>query len=221
MALQRLDAWIHFSWFAQANWSALQVTRWTKKNHTNRDQSLTRTICFLHYHLDCRGYVISHARAVSIANLVMIRKGSSQLLDFFCLYTCIYICIYIYIYIYIHFFKLTLCSNISSEIAFDNFSLHSHQLPYWLRDSFPWFSFFSLEGTNEDLEWALLDIFTSYIILWVCFIAKGFSLYVQTYMHFFMTFFYKAIPRGELLCLCSVHLPITRVRLSFYIYLMP
>ena len=97
-----------------------------QKNHTNRDQSLTLTIYFLHYHLDCRGCVISHARAVSIANLVMIRKGSSQLTFtiFFCLYTCIYI------YIYIHFFKLTLCSNISSEIAFDNFSLHSHQLPY-------------------------------------------------------------------------------------------
>ena len=177
---------------------------------------MTLTIYFLHYHLDCRSCVISHARAVSIANLVMIRKGSSQLtFRFFFVY------IRVYIYIYIHFFKLTLCINISSEIAFDNFSLHSHQLPYWLRDSFPWFSFFSLEGTNEDLEWALLDIFTSYIILWVCFIAKGFSLYVQTYMHFFMTFFYKAIPRGELLCLCSVHLPITRVRLSFYIYLMP
>ena len=186
-----------------------------QKNHTNRDQSLTLTINFLHYHLDCRDCVISHARAVSTANLVMIRKGSSQLLDFF-------LFIYVYIYIYIFFFfKLTLCSNISSEIAFDNFSLHSHQLPYWLRDSFPWFSFFTLEGTNEDLEWALLDIFISYIILWVCFIAKGFSLYVHTYVHFFMTFFYKAIPRGELLCLCSVHLLITRVRLSFYIYLMP
>ena len=48
-----------------------------QKNHTNRDQSLTLTKCFLHYHLDCRGCVISRARAVSIANLVMIRKGSS------------------------------------------------------------------------------------------------------------------------------------------------
>ena len=37
---------------------------------------------------------------------------------------------------------------------------------------------------------------------------------------FFMTFFYKAISRDKLLCLCSVHLPITRVRLSFYVYLM-
>ena len=46
MVSQRLDAWIHFSWFAQVNWSALQVSRWSKKNHTNRDQSLTRTICF-------------------------------------------------------------------------------------------------------------------------------------------------------------------------------
>ena len=69
-----------------------------QKNHTNRDQSLTLTRCFLHYHLDCRGCVISRARAVSIANLVMIRKGSSQLTFrvFFCLYT--YIHIYIYIY---------------------------------------------------------------------------------------------------------------------------
>ena len=138
-----------------------------QKNHTNRDQSLTLTKCFLHHHLDCRGCVISRARAVSIANLVMIRKGSSQLTFrvFLFIYIHTYIYIYIYIYIYTHFFKLTLRSNISSEIEFDNFLLHSHQIHYSLRGSFQWFSFFTLEGTYEDLEWALLDTFTSYFIL--------------------------------------------------------
>ena len=33
IVLQRWDAWMHFSWFAQANWSALQVTRWSKESH--------------------------------------------------------------------------------------------------------------------------------------------------------------------------------------------
>ena len=76
-----------------------------QKNHTNRDQSLTPTTYFLHYHLDRRGCVTSRARAVSIANLVMIRKGSSQLnLRVFFVHKYIYIYIYIYIYfIYIFF----------------------------------------------------------------------------------------------------------------------
>ena len=75
-----------------------------QKNHTNRDQSLTLTRCFLLYHLDCRGCVISRARAraVSIANLVRIRKGSSQLtFRVFFVYIHTYIHTYIYIYIYI------------------------------------------------------------------------------------------------------------------------
>ena len=76
-----------------------------QKNHTNRDQSLTLTIYFLHYHLECQGCVISHARAVSIANLVMIRKGSSQLtFRVFFVYIHTYIHTYIYIYIYIYIF---------------------------------------------------------------------------------------------------------------------
>ena len=70
-----------------------------QKNHTNRDQSLTLTIYFLHYHLECQGCVISHARAVSIANLVMIRKGSSQLTFRFFLFINVYIYIYIYIFL--------------------------------------------------------------------------------------------------------------------------
>ena len=31
--LQRRTASIHFSWFAQANWWSLQVTRWSKESH--------------------------------------------------------------------------------------------------------------------------------------------------------------------------------------------
>ena len=45
-------------------------------------------------------------------------------------------------------------------------------------------------------------------------LQKVFPLYTDLQL-LFMTFFYEANPRGKLLCLCSVHLPITRVRLSF------
>ena len=166
---QRSDAWIHFSWFAQANWSALQVTRWSKESKESWPVVDTNYIS-LHYHFDCEGCVTSHARAVSIENLV-IWKGSSQLTfkDFFCFA--------LYIYIYIFFFLwLTLCSYISLEITFVNFLtstewrsvifflftllilLNCHQINFSLRYSFPWFSFFSLEGSNEGLEWALPDI---------------------------------------------------------------
>ena len=89
---QRPDAWIHFSWFAQANWSALQVTRWSKESH---ESWIFANYISLHYHFDCEGCVTSRARAVSIENLV-IWKGSSQLTfkDFFCF------ALYIYIYIF-------------------------------------------------------------------------------------------------------------------------
>ena len=104
IVLQRWDAWMHFSWFAQANWSALQVTRWSKESHESWPIVDTNYIYIyiyiLHYHLDCRGCVISHARAVSIANLVMIRKGSSQLTFRFFF---VYIRVYIYIHIYTFF----------------------------------------------------------------------------------------------------------------------
>ena len=167
---QRSDAWIHFSWFGQANWSALQVTRWSKESHESWTIFDTNYIS-LHYHFDCEGCVTSRARAVSIENLV-IWKGSSQLTfkDFFCF------ALYIYIYIYFFFLWLTLCSYISLEITFVNFLtstewrsvifflftllilLNCHQINFSLRYSFPWFSFFSLEGSNESLEWALPDI---------------------------------------------------------------
>ena len=167
--LQRLDAWIHFSWFAQANWSALQVTRWSKESKESWPVVDTNYIS-LHYHFDCEGCVTSHARAVSIENLV-IWKGSSQLTfkDFF-----------LFCFIYIYFFCvcvwLTPCSDISLEIRFVNFLtstgwrsvffflftllilLNSHKINFLLRYSFPWFSFFSLEGSNEGLEWALPNI---------------------------------------------------------------
>ena len=105
---QRWDAWIHSFWFAQANWWSLQVTRWSKESNESWPIVDTNYIS-LHYHFDCEGCVTSHARAVSIENLV-IWKGSSQLTfkDFFCfaLYIYIYIffvLLYIYIYIYIFF----------------------------------------------------------------------------------------------------------------------
>ena len=104
IVLQRWDAWMHFSWFAQANWSALQVTRWSKESHESWTIFDTNYIS-LHYHFDCEGCVTSRARAVSIENLV-IWKGSSQLTfkDFFFL---LYIySIYIYIYIYFFFFVI-------------------------------------------------------------------------------------------------------------------
>ena len=166
---QRSDAWIHFSWFAQANWSALQVTRWSKESHESWTIFDTNYIS-LHYHFDCEGCVTSHARAVSIENLV-IWKGSSQLTfkDFFCFA----------LYIYIYILWLTLCSYISLEITFANFLtstewrsviffflftllilLNCHQINFLLRYSFPWFSFFSLEGSHEGLEWTLPDIFS-------------------------------------------------------------
>ena len=163
---QRSDAWIHFSWFGQANWSALQVTRWSKESH---ESWIFANYISLHYHFDCEGCVTSRARAVSIENLV-IWKGSSQLTfkDFF---------LFCFIYIYICILWLTLCSYISLEITFANFLtstewrsviffflftllilLNCHQINFLLRYSFPWFSFFSLEGSNEGLEWALPNI---------------------------------------------------------------
>ena len=105
---QRLDAWIHFFWFAQANWLALQVTRWSKESHESWPIVYTNYMS-LHNHFDCEGCVSPHARAVSIENLV-IWKGSSQLtfkvFIFFplALYIYIYIYIYTYIYIYIYIF---------------------------------------------------------------------------------------------------------------------
>ena len=113
---QRPDAWIHFSWFAQANWSAPQVTRWSKKSHEWWPIVYTNYMS-LHNHFDCEGCVSPHARAVSIENLV-IWKGSSQLtfkaFGFFALY------IYIYRYTCIFFLWLTQCSYISPERTFVN-----------------------------------------------------------------------------------------------------
>ena len=76
-ASQRLTAWIHSFWFAQANWSALQVTRWSKESQESWPIGDTNYLS-LHYHFDCEGFVTSRARAVSIENLV-IWKGSSRL----------------------------------------------------------------------------------------------------------------------------------------------
>ena len=145
--------------------------RFWAKNSTflcDHQNQLDTNYISLHYHFDCEGCVTSHARAVSIENLV-IWKGSSQLTfkDFLCF------ALYIYIYIYIFFLWLTLCSYISLEITFVNFltstewsffsvypfnfiKLSSNKL--LLEYSFPRFSFFSLEGSNESLEWALPDI---------------------------------------------------------------
>ena len=121
--------------------------------------------------------------------------------------------IYIYIYTYIFFLWLTLCSYISLEIMFVNLLtstkwrsvifflftllilLNSNKINFSLRYSFPWFSFFSLEGSNEGLEWALPDIFS-----WWHHTSKfaslqnWFSLYVLTYMYFSWHFYIKLTP---------------------------
>ena len=95
---QRLEAWIHFFWFAQANSSALQVTRWSKESHESWLIVYTNYMS-LHNHFDCEGCVSPHARAVSIENLV-IWKGSSQLT----FKVFIFFPLALYTYIYIFFF---------------------------------------------------------------------------------------------------------------------
>ena len=98
---QRWDAWIHFFWFAQANWLALQVTRWSKESHESWPIVYTNYMS-LHNHFDCEGCVSPHARAVSIENLV-IWKGSSQLTFKVFIFSLL---LYIHIYIYIFFFVI-------------------------------------------------------------------------------------------------------------------
>ena len=112
---QRWDAWIHFFWFAQANWWSLQVTRWSKESHESWPIVYTNYMS-LHNHIDCEGCVSPHARAVSIENLV-IWKGSLQLTFKVFIFSLL-----LYINIYIFFFLwLKLCSYISLEITFVNF----------------------------------------------------------------------------------------------------
>ena len=88
-------------------------------------------------------------------------------------------------------------------------------MPYSLRYSFPWFSFFSLEGTYEGVGFAGY-IYFIHNTLSLLYCKRFFPLCTDLHV-FFMIFFCKAIPRGKLLCLCFVHLPITRVRLSFHV----
>ena len=105
---QRIDAWIHCSWFAQANWSALQVTRWSKESHGSWPIVDTNYIS-LHYHFDCEGYVTSRARAVSIDNLV-IWKGSLQLtFQVFVLFCFIYIYFFAIDTVQLHFIRDHVC----------------------------------------------------------------------------------------------------------------
>ena len=100
---QRRDAWIHFSWFAQANWWSLQVTRWSKESQESWPIVYTNYMS-LHNHFDCKGCVSPHARAVSIENLV-IWKGSSQL-TFKVFIFSLLLYIHTYIYIYTFFFVI-------------------------------------------------------------------------------------------------------------------
>ena len=85
-----------------------------QKNQTNRDQSwpiVDTNYISLHYHFDCEGCVTSHARAVSIENLV-IWKGSSQLTfkDFFCFALYIYIFFFFVIdTVQLHFIRDHVC----------------------------------------------------------------------------------------------------------------
>ena len=106
--LQRIDAWIHCSWFAQANSSALQVPRWSKESHGSWPIVDTNYIS-LHYHFDCEGYVTSRARAVSIDNLV-IWKGSLQLtFQVFVLFCFIYIYFFAIDTVQLHFIRDHVC----------------------------------------------------------------------------------------------------------------
>ena len=89
-ASQRLDTWIHSFWFAQSNWLARQVTRWSKELHESWPIVDTKYVS-LHYHFDCEGYVTSRARAVSIENLVIWKDGSQLTFKVFVLFCFMYL----------------------------------------------------------------------------------------------------------------------------------
>ena len=95
IVLQRWDAWMHFSWFAQANWSALQVTRWSKESHESWP------IVDTNYKIFTLSPWLSRLRYISRSRCKYCKpcddkEGQFAAFRFFF--------VYIRVYIYIHFF---------------------------------------------------------------------------------------------------------------------
>ena len=95
IVLQRWDAWMHFSWFAQANWSALQVTRWSKESHESWP------IVDTNYKFFTLSPWLSRLRYISRSRCKYCepcddKEGQFAAFRFFF--------VYIRVYIYIHFF---------------------------------------------------------------------------------------------------------------------